>query len=47
MSLDLTPRQIVDALDAFIVGQPAAKRAVGASSSTLSSARRSRPRTSS
>ena len=28
MSLDLTPRQIVDALDAFIVGQPAAKRAV-------------------
>jgi ATP-dependent HslUV protease ATP-binding subunit HslU len=28
MSLDMTPRQIVDALDAFIVGQPAAKRAV-------------------
>lgn len=28
MSLDLSPRQIVAALDAFIVGQPAAKRAV-------------------
>ena len=28
MSQDLTPRQIVAALDEFIVGQPAAKRAV-------------------